>query len=280
MTSKQVKAHGGSHVHMLSAVVLLCVLCEAIPLGAAGPRPAPAANGAATRPVRPPRGPETPALSEPGQAGHLTQELWSSRITAPDPNEDAETRLALQRLIQQVRSVRFGNEAAVPPAALPLTARAVPALPKSEPVAAPAVKPPETVTVAVPPAGAGASPVSGQEKALAGLLQDTRRTSDPLEIAELLFLSGRPADAAPFYAQALERLPAGDATTAADRAWTLFQLANCLREANAGEAQGAYAKLISEYPDSPWTELARAQSQLLSWYQKDRPQQLAASRRP
>ncbi len=71
-----------------------------------------------------------------------------------------------------------------------------------------------------------------------------------------------------------------EAATAADRAWTLFQLANCLRETNLGEAQATYTKLISEYPDSPWTDLARAQNQLVSWYLKDQPQQLAASRRP
>jgi tetratricopeptide (TPR) repeat protein len=176
--------------------------------------------------------------------------------------------------------VRFGNEAAPPLSAPPLEARATPEPPKTEPVAAPAVKPPETATIAPPNAGAGSSPAPRQQKALEGLLQDPGRARDPLEIAELLFLSGRSADAAPFYAKALERLPAGEATTAADRAWTLFQLANCLRETNAGEAQAAYAKLISEYPDSPWTELARAQSQLLSWYEKDRPQQLAATRRP
>jgi hypothetical protein len=227
--------------------------------------------------------------AQPLPAGQLTRELWSSRLAAPDPNEDAETRLALKRLIRQVRSVRFGSEAASAAPAAPVPTPPTPAPRQIEPAPVPPVQPPETTAADRPHSGpsdrtanapAGPSPSGSQQKALAILLQDAGRTRDPLEIAELLFLSGRPADAAPFYAQALEHLPPGEAATVADRTWTLFQLANCLRETSPGEAQATYARLLAEYPDSPWTELARAQSQLLGWYQKEQPQQLAASRQP
>ena len=63
----------------------------------------------------------------------------------------------------------------------------------------------------------------------------------------------------------------------ADRAWILFQLGNCLRETDSAKAQEAYMKLVSEYPDSPWTELAKAHGRLLTWYQKSRPGQVATS---
>jgi TolA-binding protein len=279
--SRPIRTHGAARVRMLHAGIWLCALCGAAPVSAAGsgpaPAPVPAAHGAVLQPARTQT---RPAFSEPPQDRQLTRELWSSRITAPNPNEDAAGRLALKRLIEQVRSVRFGNEAAQATPASPVAVRSTAEPLPTEPAATPPAKLSEAASIAPPSVTAASSPSPGQHKAFAGLPQDSGRMSDPLEVAELLFLSGRPADAAPFYAQALEHLRPGDAVTAADRAWTLFQLATCLRETNMDEARATYAKLISEYPDSPWTELARAQSQLLSWYQKDRPQQLVASRQP
>jgi tetratricopeptide (TPR) repeat protein len=276
--------HLSGWVRALGAGALLCLLCDALPLSA-GPAPSaaastPVANDAATQRAGRPESREAAASTPAESSGRLTRQLWAGRIAAPDPNEDAETRLALKRLIRQVRSVQFGREApkpaAVPSAETPLT----PAPPRTASPAGQATKP-VTAGAAVPKKVPVESSLSSQEQStLQSLLQDPGKASDPLEIAELLFLSGRPTDAAPFYAQALARLFPGESTTAADRAWVLFQLANCLRETNMSEAQATYAKLIAEYPDSSWTELARAHSQLLSWYQKDRPQQLAAARQP
>jgi tetratricopeptide (TPR) repeat protein len=278
---RQSRTHDRTFVRALSAGVLFCALCGAAPLSAAGAESAPAlAPASPSAAAHRPNGPAATVSSAPQSAEYLTRELWSSRLKAPDPNEDAETRLALKRLIRQVRSVRFGGEASKPASSLSTPARATPEPLKVEFVVAPTAKAPAAAATAPASVEAGPSPSSRQKEMLEGLLQNPGRTSDPLEIAELLFLSGRPTEAAPFYAQALERLPPGEAATAADRAWTLFQLANCLRETNLSEAQATFAKLLSEYPDSPWTELARAQNQLVSWYQKDRPQQLVASQRP
>jgi hypothetical protein len=271
--ARQTITHDRAWVRMLSAGVLLCSLCGTAPVAAAGPRPGLAATLVTN-------GKSPAAASEPQPAGRLARELWSSRVTAPDPNEDAATRLALKRLIRQIHSVRFGNEAPQPAAAPPAEPPAPSGSPKTEPAPVPQRKPVVVMSAAPTLVEPGPPPAPQQQKTAAGLLPDPSRTNDPLEIAELLFLSGRVVDAAPFYAKALEHLSAGEATTAADRAWTLFQLANCLRETSLGEAQSTYTKLISEFPDSPWTELARAQNQLVSWYQKDQPQQLAASRRP
>ena len=84
----------------------------------------------------------------------------------------------------------------------------------------------------------------------------------------------------PFYEEALRRTRAGDAASDGDRAWILFQLGNCFRETNIAKAQDAYMKLIAEYPDSPWTEMARAGGRFLTWYQNTRPDQLTAARKP
>jgi hypothetical protein len=261
--------------------------CSAADASGAGPTHArvtpaqPVTPDSATliRPMTRPMDPAHTSHPDPQSTGGLVPELWSSRIAAPAPNEDAETRLALRQLIRQVRSVKFDSGTSALPAESPVAPQAAPAPTKMEPAAGQEVAPVEPPVVSAK--DENGSPLSpGAKKTLEGLLHDPRQAHDPLEVAELLFLSGRPADAVSFYEKALERTSAGDTTTAQDRAWILFQLANCLRETDLSQAQKTYMQLISEYPSSPWTELAKAQGQLVGWYQKDRPHQLIASRQP
>jgi len=228
-------------------------------------------------------GPISHSANQTNAAPHedrLTQELWFSRITAPDPDEEIEARLALKQAIQQIRSVKFTNENPAPtfrPLAEPQPA-SEPSL--IEPVRQTESAPAQSPAVVSPEAQAQPLPSTGTEAVLKNLLKDPSQARDPLKIAELLFLSGRTTDAAPFYQKALEHTPPGDRLTDPDRAWILFQLGNCLRETDMAQAQGAYTKLIAEYPDSPWTELAKAYGQLASWYQTAQPRQLLASREP
>ena len=213
-------------------------------------------------------------------SGALAVELWSSRVAAPDPTEDVDSRAALQRLIRQVRSLKFDDRKPAP--ALPAPAESQP---DSEPstvgsggrgtthLAQPAARASATTEMA------SALP-SGAQRTLDDLRRNPSRTRDPLEAAELLFLSGRPAEAAPFYEEALRRMGPGGPTPDGDRTWVLFQLGNCLRETDTTKAQDTYMKLISEYPNSPWTELARAHGRLLTWYKSERPDQWVASSKP
>ena len=210
----------------------------------------------------------------------LTQELWFSRITAPDPDEDIEARLALKQAIRQIRSVKFTNENPAPtfsPLAEPQLASESPRI---EPAGQTGPASVQSPTVVSPESQVEALPSTGTEGVLKNLLQDPSQARDPLKIAELLFLSGRTTDAAPFYQKALDHTRPADRLTDPDRAWILFQLGNCLRETDMAQAQDAYTKLIAEYPDSPWTELAKAYGQLASWYQTAQPRQLLASREP
>jgi tetratricopeptide (TPR) repeat protein len=204
----------------------------------------------------------------------LARELWSSRITAPQTSEDADASLALKRLIRQVRSVRFDSKDPPPTFTAPAESRPV----IRSALAAPATT--QTPEQPVPPAESGApQAAAGQtmqaQKTHAALREHRHHVRDPLEMAELLFLSGQATEAAPFYAEALDRLSNTEPSYDADRAWVLFQLGNCLRETDTAKAQEAYTKLISEYPDSPWTELARAHGRLLAWYRKNPSDQSA-----
>jgi len=212
--------------------------------------------------------------------GPLARDLWSGRIAAPEAGADAETSLALKRLIRQVRVLTLHEKSPAPPSAATAASPALAESPKAVTASAESVAPapPEPVPSAAPETAPALAPKT--QKTLDDLRKNAGRVRDPLEVAELLFLSGRPTDAAAFYEEALRRTSAGGAATAADRAWILFQLGNCLRESDATKAQDAYMKLIAEYPDSPWTEMARASGRLLTWYQSTRPDQLVARPRP
>ncbi len=219
----------------------------------------------------------TPASLQPG--AELTQRLWESRMSVPDPNEDADAKETLKNLIEKVRSLTFESNEATPAFSSPTepdhrtdsnpSTRITQARPST--TAQPAPR-------AIPPVESGRDLPPATLERLGELLHDPNRVRDPLEMAELLFLSGHPVEAVAFYEKALTLTTRADVTTSGDRAWILFQLGNCLREIDMTKARDAYLKLIAEYPDSPWTELAKAHGRLISWYLSARPQQLLPPR--
>ena len=216
---------------------------------------------------------------EPHLSYGLTRRLWESRISAPDPNADSETRAALDRLIQQIRAVRFAPKDRTPTFSAP---------PASKPVAEPnEMQPaptPMPARIAEPASTAvtktDATFPSDVEKRLQELVQDPNHVSEPLELAELLFLSNHRVEAAVFYRRALDLADAKGTATPEDRAWILFQLANCLRETDMTRAADTYTTLVAEYPDSSWSELAKAHGRLINWYQRAKPHDLVRGQEP
>jgi len=205
----------------------------------------------------------------------LARRLWQNRITALDPNEDAEIRNDLRSLIRQVRSLTFEDTTTDPTFSTFL--EPTPGTDNATTNAVSRVNPKQTqppaTTTAPAPEPLTALPTDTL-KELEDLLRDPDQVGDPLEMAELLFLSGRPSEAAVFYEKALALVPRNDPTTSEDRAWILFQLGNCLRPTDMTKARDMYMKLISQYPSSPWTELAKVHGRLITWYQSAKPEQL------
>jgi len=224
---------------------------------------------------------ETSSQADASLDGFLSEDLWAGRITLPPAEQDLETSAALKRLIQEVRSVKFADRKRSPTFTPPTESQAAAAVSQGRPAGS-AMENPASLPV-VPVATAAAAPASPTtlppeaQKTLDVLRQNPTQVRDPLEMAELLFLSGQTREAAPFYAKALEGVSRDDPNYDADRAWILFQLGNCLRESDTAKAQEVYMKLVSEYPASPWTELAKAHGRLLTWYHKDRPEQLTTA---
>ncbi len=86
--------------------------------------------------------------------------------------------------------------------------------------------------------------------------------ADPAGLAEALRLGGHPDRAADFYDMAM-----GNTSDPKEKAWLLYQSANCLRQKNPSAALKKFQKLLAEYPNSLWAPLAQAQAQVVEWRQ-------------
>lgn len=212
--------------------------------------------------------------SGPSREKTVTRMLWHSRIRAPLPDEGAVAQGELERLIQQVRSVKFqSKEQSLAPIVV-----IQPEVTNDRGDVSPPVN--DTPDRATAPASVVASADANLPPETAGILKrllaDPNQASEPFETAELLFLSGRLREAAAFYQRALDLTAASAPAAREDRAWAFLQLGNCLRETDPTHAKDAYARLTTDYADSPWAELAKAHSQLVSWYESAQPRRLIA----
>jgi hypothetical protein len=208
---------------------------------------------------------------------HLRTQLWQSRILPPDPNEDADTKAALQSLIQRLKTAGADRQTNEPARAKPIVIEPATAASRQAGPAAPV--PAESPGTAAARPGAEPNGTLSQvaSERLNHLVKDPNQVHDPLELAELLFLNNHLREAAVLYEKALTLTVPNDPATSDDRAWILFQLGTSLRQTDATKARDAYLKLISEFPNSPWTELAKANGRLINWYETAKPQQLMSS---
>jgi tetratricopeptide (TPR) repeat protein len=103
---------------------------------------------------------------------------------------------------------------------------------------------------------------------------DQSRVVDTFEVAESLFHIGDKTNALLYYRKSFSKsLPMGNKTNP-KRAWVLFQIGNCLYNADHQEAMKAYEQLITEHPSSDWTNCARTKLQVLTWLADEKPMAL------
>jgi len=229
----------------------------------------------------------SPAEAVGNNNDRLRRQLWKAGISGVYLGEgNKASKIELKRLITQIRSVEFKPRKQAPepviavepiPAVEPNETR-FDAKPQPEPnlpghrVAS--QEPEEVITPKLPYV-----PISEHTlQMLDALVQHPDQLEKPFELGEILFLSNKLKEAAVFYQQALNRASTDRGSSVQDRAWVLFQIGNCLRDDDPPAAQKIYKQLIAEYPDSPWTELAKARVTLIDWYIKDQPCQLIAER--
>lgn len=205
------------------------------------------------------------------------RELWRAEIGVTRSGGDAKSSDELKRMIELVRSVTFRSpEPNVEPVAMPF---------ETSPIEPAEPTPDEPVKVEVKPERAAVKaklpyePISAETlQMLKGLSTHPDKVDSPFDLAETLFLSGNLKEAAVFYTEAINRTKPNEVDPLGRRAWILFQVGNCLRNSDMPSAAKMYALLITEYPNSPWAQMAQAQAQVIDWYLRDEPQKLIAAR--
>ncbi|MCP4377238.1 MAG: hypothetical protein GY794_13815 [bacterium] len=86
------------------------------------------------------------------------------------------------------------------------------------------------------------------------------KIEDPTAVGDALFLSKRLDLAAIVYDRAVK----GSATPE-QKAWLMFQAANCHRKTDPKKAAKAYDALVAAYPDSLWSNIALVQKGIVAW---------------
>lgn len=214
----------------------------------------------------------------------ITRQLWQARITAFKGEEDNKSKNELQRLIEQIRSVEFKppEEPAEPFIIV-------------EPVQEP--EPNETLDTH-PPEESQKKKIESKPLApsfgksqdenqlgyelitnetlqmIDSQLQHPEQLKNPFELAEVFFRCGRLKEAGVCYQRALSRESTDKTDPNQDTAWILLQIGNCFQNDDPNTAMQAYRQLITEYPDSLWTDLAQAQYELVNWFQQYKPRTL------
>ncbi len=91
------------------------------------------------------------------------------------------------------------------------------------------------------------------------------------EVADALYLAGQEQVAEAFYQRALT-----GADEAGERAWLMFQLANCKKQTDPALAKQLYGQLAAEYTDSSWRPIALMGIRMIEWEQINQPKELIA----
>jgi tetratricopeptide (TPR) repeat protein len=203
-------------------------------------------------------------------------ELLRADISIAKSENDMKSAEQLKQIIEQIRSVEFKPKKLAPepvvipekvPVIEPEPNETVPDVPD---ILAQKEEPKQETMPKLP-----FEPITDETlKILRALAQEAEKLNNPLELAEIVFASGNLKESSLFYSEALKRKDPNDLGSAGDRAWILFQIGNCLRDIDLPAAAKAYQQLITEFPNSPWTELTKARSDLIAWYLKDEPDKL------
>jgi len=202
-------------------------------------------------------------------ARQLELQLWKSNVSPPNQRNDNGKTDDLRQVIEQIRSMTFELQQ---PAQQPAdTAADISPEPNTASNAEPATQP---VSASAPPEVPAKSMSDRTLQTVRHLLKDPNHIATPLELAEILYQSGKPGPAGLCYKQALNSIATDDPNLADERAWILFQIGNCLKDDDPNIARESYAELVRTHPNSPWAEIAKSEYGLIDWYQQDQPRKL------
>lgn len=220
------------------------------------------------------------AAGRSADPGATTQTLRESihdlrRAHGEAPPESRDTGLdeAIRRLqTVQLERPRVARREAPPPAvtSAPAATPLVAAAPVTT-ASAPALPPAVVLALGTEPAAASEPSRAAWASQLLARIQQMPPEQAPnaAALAEALMLAGQYEPAAAFF-----ELAAKSSADEADKAWLLYQTANCKRRVDPVAARTAFRRVVGEHPASPWAPLAEAQEKLLEWYELQQPQAL------
>ncbi|MFC1676882.1 tol-pal system YbgF family protein [Planctomycetota bacterium] len=207
-------------------------------------------------------------------ASDVQEELWKTRITASDEgqdDQDNEIKNDLRRIIEKVRATRLKSRDEISNPVIIIEPNLQAETDSS--VAADVVKPqPQVVPEKKAPTELPyAEMISEMFNELSEYPEQFKK---PVELGDILYSGGYLEQAGVCYERALSQNQFFEDGQNQDKAWVLFQAGNCLQKKEPQAAREKYQQLITELPDCPWAELAKARSDLISWYITDNPTSL------
>jgi len=207
----------------------------------------------------------------------VKQRVWEGRITAPTADSYEQMKLELQKVIYQVRAIELEERRAkiISDAELMAMGAAEPnGLPDANEALVAGKK--EVEQVRPPYTPVSESTLKALEDMAAKAGTEGAGLANALELAEILYRSGRLEQAAKVYRLAYNAAAADDNVAVENKAWMLLQVGNCLRDIDASGAAEAYKQVVTEYANSMWKDMAKTQLALLNWYASDKPEELVA----
>lgn len=227
------------------------------------PASAPTTRPAATPASMPAAAPTTaPAQTPPAeQADPILQSAQRNRValqTLDVQPSAAQSSDDLQNLIRQLNSISLPGRRSHPEdvGEIEKPAATSPRSPASQPAASrPATQP---------------APDRDDVHQLLARLDEL--PPDPRRLALLgdaLFQGGHEEVASAVYQRAATLETDGE-----NLAWLVYQQGNCLRRSDPQAALDAYARVLQKFPQSPWTQAANLQAQVLRWRVVNRPQEV------
>ena len=203
-------------------------------------------------------------------AGLLLLCHWPGSLLGAEEENDASLEGAKATLW---RSHAEPLEEAAPPAKLEEAIRKLQAIElkphRPTPTSAPSEQQSQPSTM---PAHAATTPLGPDPEMLGKLRQiPAEGLTKAAEVADALYLVGQKQVAEAFYQRALT-----GADEAGERAWLMFQLANCKKQTDPDLAKKLYGQLAAEYTDSSWCPIALMGIRMIEWEQINQPKELIA----
>lgn len=116
----------------------------------------------------------------------------------------------------------------------------------------------------------GADPIFAETKSdpntagsqMLARLEQAESVVNPLLLADALFRQGHAQQAFGYYQKAAEQLPQ---EAVESQQWAMFQMANCSVDTDPAKAKDLYTDLLSRFPNSSWSGLAKSRLAVLEW---------------